>query len=72
MTSNRRSTSLGLSDAVGSSKMMRLALSAERLGDLDELALRGGEVAHLRVERQSVLLAEVGEDFARRAGAWSA
>ena len=31
MTSNRRSTSLGLRDAVGSSKMMRLALSASAL-----------------------------------------
>ena len=64
MTSNRRSTSLGLREAVGSSKMMRVGLERERLGDLDELALRGGEVARLRVERDCVLLAEIGENFA--------
>ena len=66
MTSNSRSTSIGLSEAVGSSKMMRLGLDAERLGDLDKLALRGGEVAHLDVERQDVFVAEAGEEPAAR------
>ena len=59
----------GLSEAVGSSKMMSFGLERERLGDLDELALGRGEPADLPVERQGVLLAEAREDLRRRAGA---
>ena len=72
MTSNSRSTSAGLSEEVGSSKMTRLASSAERLGDLDELALRRGEPAHLGVERQDVVVAERGRGSPARAGAATA
>ena len=52
--SNRRSTSPGLSEAVGSSKMISSASTRERLGDLDQLALRRREPPHLDVERQRV------------------
>ncbi len=68
MMSNRRSTSVGLSEAVGSSKMMSSASSAERLGDLDELALgRRTGAGPLDVERQDVLLAERRQQLARPA-----
>ena len=41
-----------------------IGVERQRLGDLDELALRRGEVAHLGVERQRVLLPEIGENLA--------
>ena len=60
--SNSRSTSIGLSEAVGSSKMIS-SIDAERLGDLDQLALGGGQVPDLGVERQHVFLAERRQQF---------
>ena len=40
MTSNRRSTSRSVSDAVGSSMITIARVGADRLGDLDDLLLR--------------------------------
>ena len=50
----------------------QIGFERQRLGDLDELALRRGKVARLGVERKRVLLPEIAEDLARRAGAWPA
>ena len=68
MTSNRRSTSRGLSEAVGSSKMMRSAVERERLGDLDKLALRGRKRADLgcRAGPSRVLTEDRQNSLARR------
>ena len=43
----------------------QIGLERERFRDLDELALRGGKITRLRVERDRVLLTEIGENFAR-------
>ena len=43
----------------------QIGFQRERFRDLDELALRGGKVARLRVERDRVLLTEIGENLAR-------
>ena len=70
MTSNSRSTSPGLKDAVGSSKIIRLDVERQRLGDLDELPLRRGELPHFGSERQTdAILTEFGQDLRRRGGA---
>ena len=66
ITSNSRSTSPGLSDEVGSSKMINSAFQHQRLGDFDQLALGGGKVADLDIEIQRVALAQA---FKRLGGA---
>ena len=43
----------------------QIGFQRQRFCDLDELALRGGKVARLGVERDRVLLTEIGENFAR-------
>ena len=43
----------------------QIGLERERLRNLDKLALRGGKIARLRVERDRVLLPEIGQNFAR-------
>jgi hypothetical protein len=42
-----------------------IGLERERFRNLDELALGSGKVARLRIERDSVLLTEIGENLAR-------
>ena len=42
-----------------------IGFERERFRNLDELALRRGKVARLRVERDRVLLTEIGENLAR-------
>ena len=43
----------------------QIGLQRQRFCDLDELALRGGKIARLGVERDRLLLTEIGENLAR-------
>jgi len=65
MTSKRRSTSLGLNDAVGSSKKIRLALRASAFAISTSWRCAAEKVAGLRIEGDRVFLAEIGEDLGR-------
>ncbi len=51
MMPKSRSVSRAVSEVVGSSKMMMPASIAERLGDLDQLALAGREALDQHVRR---------------------
>ena len=53
----------GLKDAVGSSKIIRLALSASALAISTSWRLRRGELPHFGFERQRLILTEFGQDL---------